>query len=244
MGSEHTTLIPAIENIKNNLGNDALKHAVITADTGFSNEINMEYVFKENINAYIPDNQFRKRDEIFINSETYNKKQEKRNKERTDTKSKQCFKASDFQFDNQLNTCICPNNISLRYMGDNYETSAGINKRFIGKVNDCKECPLQSKCMQRPVKEKGRQVSFLIEGRKRIKFMDLMKKKIDSSLGRRIYSKRMWTIEPVFGNICINKKLARSSLRGKKKVNGQWLMYCMIHNLEKLWRYGGKSALS
>ena len=103
--------------------------------------------------------------------------------------------------------------------------------------------------MKNPIKQKGRQVSFPIAGTRaadnpKTKFMDLMKKKIDSTLGRSIYSKRMWTIEPVFGNICSNKKLAKSNLRGQKKVNGQWLMYCMIHNLEKLWKYGKQELMA
>ena len=28
------------------------------------------------------------------------------------------------------------------------------------------------------------------------------------------------------------------SLRGKAKVTCQWTMYCIVHNIEKLWRYG------
>jgi hypothetical protein len=30
-----------------------------------------------------------------------------------------------------------------------------------------------------------------------------------------------------------NKKMDRFSLRGKKKVNIQWLLYCMVHNIGK-----------
>ncbi|MBA53962.1 MAG: transposase, partial [Pseudomonadales bacterium] len=43
---------------------------------------------------------------------------------------------------------------------------------------------------------------------------------------------------PVFGNLTANKKLNRFSLRGKKKVQGQWQLFCMIHNIEKIMRYG------
>ena len=244
MGTEHTTLIPSIEAIKKNLGDDVLDSAVVTADTGFSSESNMKYIFENKIDAVIPDNQYRKRDEVFINSETYNEKQAERNKTRIDTKSKNRFKASAFKFDSELNTCVCPNNKSMHYMGDHFETTAGLNKRFIGSLSDCKNCPIQQKCMRNPVKEKGRQVSFLRDDKQTVKFMDIMKDKIDSAEGRRIYSKRMWTIEPVFGNICSNKKLSKSNLRGKTKVNGQWLMYCMIHNLEKLWKYGEQEMMA
>jgi len=38
----------------------------------------------------------------------------------------------------------------------------------------------------------------------------------------------------VFGNIGTTKRLNRFSLRGKKKVQGQWQLYCLVHNIEKL----------
>jgi hypothetical protein len=46
----------------------------------------------------------------------------------------------------------------------------------------------------------------------------------------------MWVIEPVFGNITSNKGLNRLSVRGEVKATAQWLMYCMVHNIEKLWQ--------
>jgi hypothetical protein len=51
--------------------------------------------------------------------------------------------------------------------------------------------------------------------------MDRMKAKIDSPMGRHIYSKRLGTVEPVFGNLESNKGLKRFTLRGKEKVNAQ-----------------------
>ena len=84
-------------------------------------------------------------------------------------------------------------------------------------------------------------MQFLNEEQKRTRYLDLMKQKIDSEHGRQLYSRRMWVIEPVFGNIKGNKRLDRFSLRGKAKVTGQWLLYCMVHNIEKLWRYGPKT---
>ncbi|MCZ2721560.1 transposase [Marinomonas sp. 15G1-11] len=40
--------------------------------------------------------------------------------------------------------------------------------------------------------------------------------------------------------ITSNKRLNKLSLRGQAKVTCQWMMLCMIHNIEKLWRYGNK----
>jgi hypothetical protein len=41
-------------------------------------------------------------------------------------------------------------------------------------------------------------------------------------------------IEPVFGNITVNKGMNKFTLRGQEKVNTQWQMYCLVHNIEKL----------
>ena len=90
--------------------------------------------------------------------------------------------------------------------------------------------------MKNPVKAQGRQVSFLNAAQEKGSYLTLMKQKIDSDEGRRLYSRRMWTIEPVFGNITSNKRLNRISLRGEAKATAQWLLYCMVHNIEKLWK--------
>jgi hypothetical protein len=42
----------------------------------------------------------------------------------------------------------------------------------------------------------------------------------------------------VFANIGTNKGLKRFSLRGRAKVQGQWQLFCIIHNIEKLANYG------
>jgi len=65
-----------------------------------------------------------------------------------------------------------------------------------------------------------------------------MAAKIDTEPGRRIYPQRFAVVEPVFASIRTQKRLDRFTLRGKVKVNIQWLLYCMIHNLEKIRNYG------
>ena len=61
----------------------------------------------------------------------------------------------------------------------------------------------------------------------------------DSDQGRYQYGRRLGSVEPVFGNICAGRGLRRFSLRGKRKVNTQWLLYCMVHNIGKVHRYAG-----
>ena len=85
----------------------------------------------------------------------------------------------------------------------------------------------------------GRQVSFgLGKANKKPSYTDWMKQRVDSDIGKQIYSHRMSVVEPVFANIGTNKGLDRFGLRGKGKVQGQWQLYCTIHNIEKLMRYG------
>ena len=61
-----------------------------------------------------------------------------------------------------------------------------------------------------------------------------MSEKVDSEKGRRMYPQRMAIVEPVFANIRTNKRLDRFNLRGKIKVSIQWMLYCMVHNIEKI----------
>lgn len=65
-----------------------------------------------------------------------------------------------------------------------------------------------------------------------------MKIIIDSEPGRTLMTHRFATVEPVFCNVRANKRLNRFKLRGKIKVDGQWKMYCLMHNIEKLANHG------
>jgi Transposase DDE domain/Transposase domain (DUF772) len=61
-----------------------------------------------------------------------------------------------------------------------------------------------------------------------------MRRAIDSAQGRRLYSRRIATVEPVFANIRHHKRMSRFTLRGKAKVSTQWQLYCLVHNIEKI----------
>lgn len=65
-----------------------------------------------------------------------------------------------------------------------------------------------------------------------------MKQAIDSDRGRVLYARRIAIVEPVFGNLRHNKRLDRFTLRTRSKVNTQWNLYCLVHNIEKLAHHG------
>lgn len=73
--------------------------------------------------------------------------------------------------------------------------------------------------------------------KRREKYMDRMKRKIDSERGRYEYGRRLGIVEPVFGNIRNTKRLNRFTLRGKRKVSTQWQLFCLVHNIEKIQRH-------
>jgi hypothetical protein len=65
-----------------------------------------------------------------------------------------------------------------------------------------------------------------------------MKIRIDSPEGRTQYGQRFVAAEWVFGNRRLNKQLNRFTVRRRIKVNAQWKLYCLLHNIES-WRITG-----
>ncbi|MCK6382709.1 MAG: transposase, partial [Leptospiraceae bacterium] len=103
-------------------------------------------------------------------------------------------------------------------------------RRYGTKKASCSACPLKSNCIS---ENQDRRELNIYDG-VNVPETEKMREKIDSKEGRKIYSKRMSIIEPVFGNIRFNKGLDYFSLRTKAKVNIQWLLWCMVHNIEKI----------
>jgi len=248
-GQEHHTLKPVLETIQEryqrlgfsrNIFSDGI---IVTADTGFANETNMKYLHDNNINAYIPDNQFRSRDPKF------SKQKAKYGKRHQDKKSqsKNRFPASEFTFDPVTKTCICPEGNTMGFLQETKKKNENHKIFFEGKLTDCRHCKSKHRCMRNPESANtrdghGRQVSFIVGKKVSSQFTDWMKPRVDSIEGKLIYSHRMSVVEPVFGNIGFNKKLNRFSLRSKKKVQCQWKLFCIIHNVEKLAHYGQLAA--
>lgn len=81
-------------------------------------------------------------------------------------------------------------------------------------------------------------MAFFLPKTERDDALARMRRRIDSDAGRTMITRRFATVEPVFGNLRHNKRLDRFSLRGRHKVDGQWKLYCMTHNIEKLANRG------
>lgn len=64
----------------------------------------------------------------------------------------------------------------------------------------------------------------------------LMARKLRTKKGRETYRKRKWMVEPVFGQIKACRGFRQFLLRSLKKMQGEWTLVCLTHNLLKAFR--------
>ena len=185
----------------------------------------MEAAAEHEIDSYIPDQYFRKRDIRF------------KTKERHLPHKKTKFRREEFIYDEKEDVVICPmGNKLIRSKGQNRRLNNFTYKRYIGKKTLCGHCPRKKDCL-RSDKARYRLYQIVVDdtGRDLIK---AMMEKIDTPAGRNIYCKRMAIVEPAFANIRTHKGMDHFTLRGREKVNIQWMLYCIVHNISKIKQYG------
>jgi hypothetical protein len=66
--------------------------------------------------------------------------------------------------------------------------------------------------------------------------VERMKRKLQTQVGRRIYALRKAIVEPVFGQIKQVRGFRQFLLRGLEKVQMEWALVCLTHNVLKLHR--------
>jgi len=67
--------------------------------------------------------------------------------------------------------------------------------------------------------------------------------KLRTYSGRKAYNKRKGVVEPVFGQIKGARGLRQFLLRGIDNVSCEWDLWCITHNLLKLYRFGNYSVV-
>ena len=150
------------------------------------------------------------------------------------------FGPQDFEPAKDFSHCICPAGKRLYRNGHHHDLNGLEAVKFTGAQRDCLNCRLREQCLRKPQRTKVRQVA-IFTGRtpgKPETAAQRMQRHVDSELGRLRIGQRFAIVEPVFGNLRYNKGLDRFTLRGRKKVEGQWKLYCLVHNIEKLAKCG------
>jgi hypothetical protein len=200
----------------------------------------VQHLHDNNIPALIADNQMRSRDERFAEQDKYKGKPDPLSEKKATGQPQDVkrFQPKDFSF-NDDNTATCPAGQLMTSAGTIYTSANGLQyQSFTAKAVDCNACQLRGQCLRGPIKPndgRGRQVTrFEPKPKDPSNPSERMHQAIDSPRGRQLYSQRFGTVEPVFGNLRHNKRLTRLNHRGHNKVNTQWNLYCMVHNIEKL----------
>ena len=216
-------------------------NTLVTADAGYHSDANVQHLKDHNIPALIADNQMRKRDERVAEQGKYKGKDDPLYDKRPTggVQTLQRFKPQDFKVRDD-STCICPAGMTLKQIGTSYTNPSGQRYQlFKAQATDCQACALRHQCLRDPQIQVRRYVTkFEPHVPDTLSAQARIRCAIDSAQGRQLYSQRIGTVEPVFGNLRHNKRLTRLNHRGRTKVNTQWHLYCMVHNIEKLSKTG------
>lgn len=175
-----------------------------SGDAGYSSYENLEYAQQKGLDAYIPD-------DFFLALEKKDQSEKRYHK-------------SNFQYDQMRDVYICPEGKNLK----RYQEMKRLGKPpfIIYRGKSCKGCAVKEECTTGPARRITR------DGRESL--VEAMREKLRSDEGREIYKKRLYTAEPVLGNIKWNRRRIMMSLRGLKKVRGEFLLMCLVHNVKKV----------
>jgi hypothetical protein len=238
-GSEAELLPPVVAALAPILAATSL----LTADAGYHSETNLSTLEARGIDALIADANMRQRDARFATQARHqqgpNPLHDKSRAARR-TSGARPFTPRDFTYDPVARTCVCPAGKSLYRKGQSRVIKGFVCEAFRGAARDCTPCASRSQCPRTPGTTPVRNVVF-IRGRAGDAGETAaarMRRRIDGAEGRARYGRRFATVEPVFANLRHNKRLTHFSLRGRDKVDGQWQLFCLVHNIEKLAHHG------
>jgi hypothetical protein len=233
-GSEQGVLLPMVDRT----APLRTEQTIITADAGYHSEENLRGLCERAVPALIADGLMRKRDPRFADQARH-KAQPDPLYDKTPKTTITKFRPQDFTFDPLAGTCVCPADKKLYSTGSACSTNGRRHHKFQGAKRDCVPCALRTRCLRHPERTLTRQVAFFDKNQTSpLPYTQIMKQAIDSERGKALYGRRMATVEPVFANLRYNKRLERFTLRTQPKVNTQWHLYCLVHNIEKLAHHG------
>jgi len=194
------------------------KQQTVLCDTNYFSEDNFRACEQRGIEAVIPGAEESKR---------------------SDADGNEKFDAHDFIFREEDKKCVCPHGKNLEYKGTT-NLRGGEYDVYQASLTDCKSCPFFSRCSWSKKDQseivQGKKLTIVTgkkPGEPAAPLCKKMREKLATEEYQVKYSQRIQIVEPVFANIRYCKGLDRFTLRGKGKVNGQWQLYCIVHNLGK-----------
>jgi transposase len=140
------------------------------------------------------------------------------------------FLSTHFPYDAQKDEFTCPAQHPLTYrQTKSYKTSNGyLSQRRYYECDHCASCPLKPQC----TKAKGnRRIQYRPELHR---YRQQARLNLTSEQGIALRKKRSTEPETVFGDIKFNRAFRRFSLRGLPKVEAEWGILSLAHNMRKL----------
>ena len=211
-------LIPYLESFKQRYGlNDLCGHTVV-ADSGYGSEQNYEYMEQGGITAYVKYNYFHKEQKkAYVNNP---------------------FLPQNLVYNPDGDFIICPSGQKMNFTGtkNNISDLGYQSQSSLYQAENCQDCPLRTQCH----KAKGNRVIEL--NHKLLAYRRRAKELLMSEEGLRHRSKRPVEVEAVFGQLKKNRMFNRFRMRGIKKVEIEFGLLAMAHNLLKMIKNRVKSC--
>jgi transposase len=186
-----------------------------SGDAGYGSEENYAWLEKHGMGNYFKYNTFH---------------QEQHPPRKPELLEQRLFQSTYFPYDQEKDEFICPAQNRMVYVETKpYKSKNGfLSERRVYECLHCATCALKSKC----TKAKGnRQMQVGFELRR---YRQQAKENLLSEQGLALRQLRSIEPETVFGDIKHNMGFRRFMLRGLKKVDVEWGLVCMAHNLRKL----------
>jgi hypothetical protein len=205
-------LIPHLEKMRTYL--KRLPRDIVT-DAGYGSEENYAYLEQHGLGNYVKYNTFYQDTHPYRKAELIRKHQ---------------FRAEHFGYDPDQDEFICPAHQRLHYQyASSYTTENGYRTdRRHYECDQCSQCPLKAQCTKAKGNRKIR-ISFrLLEYRRQARA------NLTSQDGQRLRAKRSTEVETVFGIVKHNMGFRRFHLRGLEKVNTEWGLVSIAHNMKKM----------
>jgi transposase len=208
------TLTPHLEQFKEV---HTKQSSTIVADAGYGSEQNYEYAENESIEAFVKYNYF--------------------HKEQTRAFKKDAFFPSNLFYNSDLDYIICPMGQQMKCVGiGNRKSELGYEYQVsIYQAQNCNGCPLCSQC------HSGKGNRRIELNHKLIRYRKQARERLMSEQG--LYHRSMRPIEPeaVFGQIKFNNKFNRFTLRGLDKIEIEFGLVALSHNLRKIAQFVSKN---
>jgi transposase len=240
---EPSSVMPAIENLRESFGPDAVKE--LLADSAFNTGSNLQSLKDAEIEPWMP----AKRSAVAPENPAIAPENPaaapgatsaaeptpQLTPQSTDTgKSKiKPFDKSLFVFQGASDTYRCPAGRSLTFWkNDSEKREGGITRIRVYRSTDCRNCPLAGQCLSNRNKNKIRTI-----GRDQHEpLREEMAARMNTQEGRAKYRRRSFLAETPFAVLNTSMNVIQLLLRGTEKVTAEVGWICSAYNIKKITR--------